>query len=167
MLRRFRYLCQVGRLSPDWRLPFTATFRRSGLAPAFAPSRSLRPSELPDRYLLTPIRATQFRARVVALDDAATALLVRSFAELALPLVPSRSSRKRVKSTPSGLLDSEANVAKLQFMTIVEQVLKAKGNRGWQPVCLCERGDVDAGALIPPSAAEQQKWTLRLTQHDK
>src|SRR5271165_289368 len=98
MLRRFRYLCQAGRLSPDWRLPFTATFRRSGLAPAFAPSRSFCPSELPDHNLLTPIRTTQLRPRVAALDDVATAVLVRSFTELALPLVPSRSSRERVKS---------------------------------------------------------------------
>jgi hypothetical protein len=73
-----------------------------GRAPAFAPSRSFRPSELPDRNLLTPIRTTQFRARVAALGDVATALLVRSFAESALPLVPSRSSRERVKSILSG-----------------------------------------------------------------
>src|ERR1700730_1416928 len=71
MVRRFRYLCQAGRLSPDWRLPFTATFRRSGLAPAFAPSRSFCPSELADHNLLTAIRTTQFRARVAALENEA------------------------------------------------------------------------------------------------
>jgi hypothetical protein len=38
------------------------------------------------------------RANVAALDDVATAVLVRSFTEMAFPLVPSRSSRERVKS---------------------------------------------------------------------
>jgi hypothetical protein len=103
------------RLSPDWRLPFTATFRRSGLAPAFAPSRSFCPSELPDHNLLTPIRTTQFRARVAALDDVATAVLVRSFTELALPLVLSRSSRERVISSPLyDLAEKHGNFDKAQ-----------------------------------------------------
>src|ERR1700722_11616481 len=102
MLRRFRYLCQAGRLSPDWRIPFTATFRGSGLAPEIAPSRSFCPSELPDHNLLTALRTTQFRATVASLDNVATAVLVWNFTEMAFPLVPSRSSRERVKSPRQG-----------------------------------------------------------------
>jgi hypothetical protein len=64
---------------------------------------------------LTPIRTTQFRARVAALDDVATAVLVRSFTELALPLVLSRSSRERVISSPFyDLAEKHGNFDKAQ-----------------------------------------------------
>ncbi|MEA3148845.1 MAG: hypothetical protein QOI53_4510 [Verrucomicrobiota bacterium] len=116
MLRRFRYLCQAGRLSPDWRIPFSATFRGSGLAPAIAPSRSFCPSELPDHNLLTALPTTQFRANVAALDDVATAVLVRSFNEMAFPLVPSRSSRERVKSLRREVLRKFGSNKHARFM---------------------------------------------------
>ena len=135
MLRRFRYLCQAGRLSPDWRLPFSTTFRGSGLAPAIAPSRSFCPSELPDHNLLTALRTTQFRANVAALDDVATAVLVRSFTEMAFPLVPSRSSRERMKSLRREVLRKFGSnqVMHWHFVAMISRKLcRKRAQGGWR-----------------------------------